>query len=482
MKKKTKFVVCVNFDGLSNFKQVFFMETSLSYYPLLVLLLGTISVVALIILVRLHAFIALLLSAIFVGILCQNLPVEGHHWVAAVETAMKELGVTAGKISFVIAIASILGVALMESGAAERIVNRLIKLFGENRAAVALVVAGFVLSIPVFFDTVFFLLVPLAITLAVKTKGNFLLYVMAISCGAVITHSLVPPTPGPLLMAESLTLDLGVVIAAGLLAGILPAIAGYVFAKRVNQQMSIQAPLFSKEKEIVASNLPSFGLSIMPILLPLLLIIAASLINILDNNVSSFLAQSIAFLGNKNVAMFLGLVIALWLWAKHKKLDLKALGQQMEKPLELAGIIILITSAGGAFGSMIRYTGIGDMIQSMSAGGFNINLIVVAWLMAAVMKFAQGSSTVAMITTAGIMAAILTPDLSLPYHPVYIYLAIGFGALVGSWMNDSGFWIVGKLSGMTETETLKSWTVLLAILGIVGGIQVLLLSYILPLL
>lgn len=456
------------------------MEATISYYPLLVLFLGTISVVVLIVGLRLHAFIALLLSAIFVGILCQNLPAEGHHWVAAVETAMTELGVTAGKIAFVIAIASILGVALMESGAAERIVNWLIKLFGESRAAIALVVAGFVLSIPVFFDTVFFLLVPLAITLALKTRGNFLLYVMAISAGAVITHSIVPPTPGPLLMAESLNLDLGVVIGVGLLAGILPAIAGYVFANRINEKMVIQPPLVSDDKNKNTSALPSFGVSIMPILLPLLLIIAASLTGIFYANENNFFTQSIAFLGNKNVAMFLGLVIALILWAKHKKLNLKALGQEMEKPLELAGIIILITSAGGAFGTMIRYTGIGEMITAMSADGFSINLIVVAWLMAAVMKFAQGSSTVSMITTAGIMAAIITPDMVLGFHPVYIYLAIGFGALVGSWMNDSGFWIVGKLSGMTETETLKTWTVLLAVLGIVGGIQVLLLSYILP--
>ena len=128
---------------------------------------------------------------------------------------------------------------------------------------------------------------------------------------------------------------------------------------------------------------------------------------------------------------------------------------------------------------MIRNTGIGDMIQAMSANGFSINLVVVAWLMAAVVKFAQGSSTVAIITTAGIMSAIISTT-TLPYHPIYLFLGIGYGAMVGSWMNDSGFWIVGKLSGMTEKQTLQTWTALLAVIGIVGGIQALVMSYVLP--
>ena len=205
----------------------------------------------------------------------------------------------------------------------------------------------------------------------------------------------------------------------------------------------------------------------------------ASIVSLFYPDRHDFMTQSMTFLRNKNIAMFLGLLVALDLWAKHKNLDLKGLGAQMERPLEIAGLIILITAAGGAFGAMIRNTGIGEMIQAMSANGFSINLVFVAWLMAAVVKFAQGSSTVAIITTAGIMSAI-TSTTPLPFHPIYLYLAIGYGAMVGSWMNDSGFWIVGKLSGMTEKQTLQTWTTLLAVIGIVGGLQALILSYILP--
>ncbi len=456
------------------------MESFL-YWPLIVLLLGTLSVVVLIVLLRLHAFIALLLGAIIVGILSNTLPETGHHWVVAVETAMKEFGITAGKISFVIAIASVLGVALMESGAAEKIVNQLMQAFGESRAGIALVLAGFILSIPVFFDTVFFLLIPLAIALATKTGKNFLLYVMAISCGAIITHSLVPPTPGPLVMAETLDFNLGLVIIAGLLSGLLPAIAGYKFTQRQNRIMPISPPVLINDNDRMnTGTLPSFGIAIMPILLPLLLIVLASISAVIHEGRANSLTAAIAFLGNKNVAMFLGLVIALWLWAKQKNLGLKALGKATEQPLELAGLIILITSAGGAFGAMIRHTGIGAMIQELSANGFSINLIVVAWLMAAILKFAQGSSTVSIITTAGIMAAIMETSLDLSYHPVYIFLAIGYGSMAFSWMNDSGFWIFGKLSGMTEKQTLRSWTGLLFVVAVAGFIQVLVLSYLMP--
>lgn len=456
------------------------MESTISYWPLVVLLLGTIAVVLFIVALRLPAFIALMLGAITVGILGASGSNEVNIWVAAVEQSMLEFGVTAGKVAFVIAIASILGIALTESGAAERIVNQLIQLFGEARAGVALLIAGFILSIPVFFDTVFFLLVPLAIVLAQKTGKNFALFVMAIACGAIITHSVVPPTPGPLLMAEDLSLDMGLAIGIGGLSGILPAFMGYKYSQRQNAKMPIIPPSFSAEElNLTTKKLPSFGVSVLPILLPLLLIIAASVLKVFYPERNDFFAQGISFLGNKNVAMFLGLLVALYLWAKYKQLNLRELGAQMERPLEIAGLIILITAAGGAFGAMIRNTGLGDMIQAMSANGFSMNLIVVAWLMAAIVKFAQGSSTVAIITTAGIMSAIIAST-TLPYHPIYLFLAIGYGAMVGSWMNDSGFWIVGKLSGMTEKQTLQTWTALLAVIGIVGGLQAWIMSYIFP--
>lgn len=450
--------------------------TQVSYWPFIVLLLGIVVVVLLISKFRFHPFIALMLSAIFVGLISAELPESGilHHVVRAVEIPMQEFGLTAGKIAWVIALAAIIGTAMMESGAAERIVNWLINSLGENRAAVALMLSGFILSIPVFFDTVFFLLIPLAIALAVKTGKNFLLYVVAIAGGAVLTHSLVPPTPGPLIMAETLQIDLGLTILAGLAAGIIPAFTVIYAAKRMNRQLDI--PLRVGISSTVSSeNMPSLGISLLPVILPIILISIASITQVVIGTTPSL----VAFLGNKNVAMGLGTAIAIWLWAKQCGLSAQALWEACAKPLEIAGIIILITSAGGAFGAMIKHSGIGNAIEVATAN-FHVHYILLAWLIAAIMKTAQGSGTVSMITSASILFAIIGTGTELPYHPMYILLAIGFGSMFISWMNDSGFWVVAKMSGFTEKEALQTWTTLLAILSIVGLIQLMLFSFILP--
>lgn len=444
------------------------------YWSFAVLILGIIAVVLMISRWRLHPFIALILSAIFVGLISVDLPGDQHHVVKAVEIPMLEFGSVAGKIAWVIALAAIIGTAMMESGAAQKIVNWLINTLGERQASVALMISGFILSIPVFFDTVFFLLIPLAIALAIKTKRNYVLYVMAIGGGAAITHSLVPPTPGPLIMAETLSLDLGLTILAGLSAGILPAIAVLVASRRMNAKFNIPVRV-SFDGATEDQQKPSLLLSVMPVVAPIVLISLASVTEVIAGGTPAWMA----FWGNKNIAMAVGTALALGLWVKQKHLKGAELWKAIGKPLEIAGIIILITSAGGAFGAMIKHSGIGMSIEALTQN-FHISLIILAWLIAAVMKTAQGSSTVSMITSASIMLAIMGTGVDLPYHPMYILLSIGFGALFISWMNDSGFWVVAKMSGFTEKEALSTWTILLAIISLVGLAQVLVMSWIFP--
>ncbi|MDH3246137.1 MAG: GntP family permease, partial [Saprospiraceae bacterium] len=227
-------------------------------------------------------------------------------------------------------------------------------------------------------------------------------------------------------------------------------------------------------------GLPPFSIAILPIIVPLLLIILASANQYFFTGSSdSGLTSFIQFIGNKNVAMLIGTLLALWILARQQEWGLVEVGKSMEKPLEIAGIIILSTSAGGAFGGMIRYCGISEWIQGIVDAGFQMNYILLAWLVAALMKIAQGSGTVSMITSAGILYALIN-GVELPYHPVYILLSIGFGAMFISWMNDSGFWVVCKLSGFTEKQTLKSWTVTLASIGVVGLILTFLLANVFP--
>ncbi len=463
---------------LNPFLAIFYLHLDMSsiYWPFAILLLAILIVVIFITRLKMHPFIALMLTAIMVGLLSAQLPgAEGqHHWIRAVELPMKEFGATAGKIAWVIGLAAMIGMAMMESGAAQRIVRSLLAAFGESRAAWALLISGFVLSIPVFFDTVFFLLIPLAVALAVKTGKNFVLYVIAICGGAVITHSLVAPTPGPLIMAETLGIDLGLTIIAGILAGIIPSIIALWIGKRQNDRLNIPVRVSLGDSAELMST-PSLFMSVLPIALPVVLIGMVSVIGVLGDEVPSI----IQFLGNKNIAMALGTMIALWSWKSVRGLSYEELWRACGQPLEIAGIIILITSAGGAFGAMIKHSGIGAAIEAATSH-VQIHYILLAWLISAVMKTAQGSTTVAVITASSIMVALMGSGAELGYHPIYIYLAIGFGGGFISWMNDSGFWVVSKMSGFTEKEALQTWTLMFACISVIGLIEVLLCSFIFP--
>jgi GntP family gluconate:H+ symporter len=426
-----------------------------------------------------HAFFALFFAAMFVGLMAALGQTGAGRFAKAVESAMTEFGVAAGKIGFTIAIAAVIGVALMDSGAADKIIRRFIAVLGEKRAPLALMFCGFVLSIPVFFDTVFFLLVPLARALSMRTGKNYLLYVLAICAGGVITHGTVPPTPGPLVVAETLHVDLGVAIVGGLIFGILPALAGLGFSYWADARgpvalretagsslASLEAIAGRKEDE-----LPGFWVAIAPVIVPVVLIAVASFVAPVRAQIAPGWLQAIDFLGNKNVAMLIGAVIALAVYARQKKIGFKQVGDLLGAPLETAGVIILITAAGGAYGAMIQKSGVGESVQAMANGGA-MNYVLLAWLLAAVIRVAQGSATVAMITASSIMLSIAGPA-GFGVHIFYIYLAVGYGATTLSWMNDSGFWVIGRLGGLTEGETLRSWTVLLTVISIVGLLQAL---------
>ncbi|MGV3772505.1 MAG: GntP family permease, partial [Verrucomicrobiales bacterium] len=361
-------------------------------------------------------------------------------------------------------------------------------IFGQNRAGGAIATSSYVLSVPIFFDTFFMLLLPLAKAMRIRTGKDYLLFIMAICCGGVVTHSLLAPHPGPLAMAETLKIDLGLTIIVGFIAGILPTLASYSYMRVVNRRMEI--PLRETPGSSLAdlqtivnkpeSELPSLFWSIVPVVLPIFLISLASAFAAIKSIRVDYpgLYTFVEFIGNRNTALIIGGFLAVALLKVQKKMSLAQLSAVMSSPLETAGMIILITSAGGAFGLMLRNAGVGDAIQALVAGK-EINLIFLAWIVSCIIRVAQGSATVAMLTTAAMLYPLITP--SLPYHPVYIFLAIGFGSMICSWMNDSGFWVVGKLSGFTEKETLKTWTVAVTINSVVGIIVTLLGAWLIPL-
>ncbi len=422
----------------------------------------------------------------------------GGQAVDALELTTRELGSTAASIAVVIALAAIIGQCMMESGAADRITRRFLKLLGEPRAPLAMLGSGYLLSVPVFFDTVFFLLVPLARALRMRTGKHYVLYIMAIAGGAVITHSLVPPTPGPLLMVDNLSglgLDLGTSIVLGFLLGLPPAGVALWFSARTDRRLKVpfrEAPGSSHQQleAIVArgdDELPGFWVSILPVLLPVLLITGDTALATLHRqgflSVSPLVLGWSAFLGNKNFALFAAAAGAAGVLLLRERLSLAELRDRLEPAIMSAGVIILITSAGGAFGKMLARTGISESLREVTSGaGFGaFALLLLAWGLAVTMKIAQGSGTVSIITASGMMAALLSGQGTLPFHPIYLFAAIGFGSMAVSWMNDSGFWVVCKMSGFTERETLSTWTCLLTVIAVAGLVEVLILSLLLPL-
>lgn len=490
--------------------------------PLVILVIGIAVVIGMIIMLRVNAFLALISAAIVVSILAPGATADKISRVAFA------FGESAGKIGIVIGMAAVIGKCMMDSGAADRIVRAFLRLLGEKRAPLALMGSGFVLAVPVFFDTVFYLLVPLARSLWQRTRKNFLLYVLAISAGGAITHTLVPPTPGPLIMAANLKFDVGVMILVGGLVALPAAFVGVIAAGVLNNWNPIPMRRIGSEPDpepLEDHELPSLWVSLLPVILPVIMISANTVMQTLagieerqqaevaavaaaggnagDANAVAAnaaaaqaappapgqmrqIANITSLLGDANLALLLSAAIAMGTLVVQRNLPFAELSKKVEIALESGGVIILITAAGGAFGAMLKAAEIGPEIENLfrSQGGqmSGIGLLLLGFSIAAVLKVAQGSSTVAMITASAMLGAIVqSASGSLGYHPVYLATSIGSGSLVGSWMNDSGFWIFAKMSGLTEVEALKSWTILLLIMAFTALITTVILAFVMPL-
>jgi GntP family gluconate:H+ symporter len=451
--------------------------------PLPIVALSIVFIVVAIAVFRLHAFFSLLLAAVLVSLLTvANQPGE-HNFSKAVDAVMASFGTTAGNLGGAIALAAVIGIALMESGAADKIVRRLIAVLGESRAALALCACSFLLAGPVFVDTVFMLMLPLARALALRTGKDFVLYVMAIGAGGVVANGVIPPAPGPLFVAESLKIQVGHAIPAGILFGILPALGGLAVARWFNALNPIAPRPLVGERTVPAaaldeSELPGFWISIAPVLLPLVLIATDATAALFAKSIPGSLATTLHFFGNKNVALFVGAVIALGLQARRKNLPWRDLGPLFGPPLGTGAIIILIVSAGGAYGAMIKNAGVGDSIKALF-GADNLNPVLLAWTITALIRGAQGSATVATIAGAGVMMSIAGHG-GFGVHPLYIFLAIGFGSKCLPWMNDAGFWVVSRMSGLTQGEMLRTWSPVLTLISLLGLIEVLVASMLWP--
>ena len=448
--------------------------------PLVILVIAVAVVFVLILRLRINAFIALITAATTVGLLSPNVPLG-----EVMPSVAREFGGVCGSIAIVIALAALIGQCLMESGAADKIVRVFVRALGEKRASLSLLSSGYVLSVPVFFDTVFYLLVPLARAMRVRMGKNYLLFLMAICAGGAVTHSMVPPTPGPLAMAATLKIDLGVMILVGAAIAVPMSIAGWLFGILRDRQLDVplrETPgLTLEELDALAkrqeARLPSFFMAMLPIVLPVVLIASNTLAGAVG--AAAGVQAVTGFLGNPNLALLASAAISLAVLARQKGYTLAQLAKPVETALASGGLIILITAGGGSFGKMLVQAGVGKTIGDMSQE-FGVPILMLSFLLGTLLKIAQGSGTVAMITVSSIMAPLVI-DTPPGFHAVYVACAIGSGSLVGSWMNDSGFWVYKQMSGLTEKEALQTWTPLLAVMGVVGYIVTQLAAILVPL-
>jgi len=464
--------------------------------PIFIILIGTAVVLFCVIVLKLHAVISLISAALVTGLLTSpelifdyaihsGMTDQEAHSLAALSLGKRlaiAFGNTSGKIGIIIALASIIGTSLMRSGGAERIVRSLLGLFGKKNTSLAFLSGSFTLAIPVFFDTVFYLMIPLVKSIGVRNPKKFGLYLMTVIAGGVMAHTLIPPTPGPLFVAEELGIDLGIMMIAGLIIGGITTFSGYTYALWANRKwelpirdtpdISVEDLKHFSEKE--NKELPRLWISILPVVLPILLITGNTISGMLDEGRSA--NGILSTLGDPNMALAISAAIAIFLlWSRLK--DLTKFKKFITEALTSAGIIILITSSGGAFGQILQQTGIGIRVAELAVN-YQMALLPLAFFITAVVRTAQGSATIAMVTAIGIMSGIGSADLQ--FHPVYIAMAIGCGSKIFAWMNDSAFWIITKMSGMEEKETIRHFSMLLIVMGISGLIAVMILSRIFP--
>ncbi|MCA9057989.1 MAG: GntP family permease, partial [Planctomycetaceae bacterium] len=387
---------------------------------------------------------------------------------AVIDRVAAALGSSCTDLAIMIVAASIIGTCLLKSGAADRVVQSSLRAVGPRGAPLGFAFSGFVLSIPVFFDTVFLLMVPLAASLYRRTGKDYLLYVLAVVTGGTMAHSLVPPTPGPLLIAAEFGVSQTAMILGGTIIGLLASIVGLTYAYWINRRcvLPLRTPdgtvedlkISPTESADAGQPTPSLLASLLPILLPLLLITMGTGIGQQEGawvwSIGSLSVQSpvIEFLHpfcNKNIALMLGAAAAMLVWVVVRRPSRETLGNAMRQSVISAGTIILVTAAGKAFGQMMQQTSVAELLQQLPASSPSA-VVIAAFLVAVAVRTAQGSATVAMLTAAGVFGSLVTSGAA-GVHPLYVALAVGCGSKPVSWMNDSGFLVITRMSGMTES-------------------------------
>jgi GntP family gluconate:H+ symporter len=411
---------------------------------------------------KLNPFIALLLTSIITGFLVR-MPINEIS-----TTISSGFGNTMASIGIVIGLGVIFGNILSEARATESIAKGLLKVTGNKNAALAVTTAGFLISIPVFMDAAFVIMMPIVKYVAKVTKKSIMVFVCALGVGTIVGHAMVIPTPGPLAVAANMNADVAPFILYSLIAGFIAIVfAGWLYGKRFESYPAYEGEAdesITKED----GNIPGFGLSMFSLLFPICLILVCNIIiAVIPEGTMPY--NVAAFLGDKNVALLLGVIVS---FIALKDYFDKSFSDVVVEAADSAGLILLITGGGGAFGAVINASGIGTyLVDTMST--LSIPAVVLGFVLSALLRVSQGSTTVAIVTTSSILGPAIAATTA---SPVLVGLAICAGGIGFSLPNDSGFWVLNRFSGITVSETLQSWTIGGTIASLVSFVVILILN------
>lgn len=416
---------------------------------------------------KLHPFLSLLSAALLIGFL------SGLNFSVIIDAIQQGFGGTLKSIGIIIAFGTIIGVYLEKSGGAKTMADTVLKIIGEKKSPLAMNITGFIVSIPVFCDSGFVILSSLNKALSKRTGIPLTVLAIALATGLYATHVFVPPTPGPLAAAATLGADIGLVLIFGLIVAIPSSLAGLAWA--IYSGKKYKSNFNGEEIVQQTGQQPSKGISFAPILIPIVLIALKSIADYPTHPFGDDFVKSLfGFIGDPLIALFIGVLISFSL----KKGSKGSHADWIVDGLKNAGVIILITGAGGAFGNVLRATDLGDFLgeslSSLNAG------IILPFIIAALLKTAQGSSTVAIITTAAIVSPLLgSLGIETETAKALAVLSIGAGAMTVSHLNDSYFWVVSQFSGLDTTTALKTQTLATLMQGLLAIAVIFVLSLIL---
>lgn len=437
---------------------------------ILAAVIGLAILLVLIIRFKVHAMLSILIGAVAIGMIA-GMPFDDI--VTAVDDG---ISLTLKGIALLVGLGSMFGAVLEVSGGAQTLAVTMVNKFGDKKAAWALGITGLVIAMPVFFDAGLIILIPLAFSLAKKTKRSSLFYAVPLLAGLAVGHAFIPPTPGPVLVATMLDVDLGIVILIGILCGFVAmVVSGPIWGSICGKKYYVPVPEHvANQEEFDESKLPGFGTVVGIILIPLALIVLKSIAGVVPAMAPA--EPVLAFLGQPFMALLIATLAAMYMLGTRHGYTLPELEKIMTKSLEPTGLILLVTACGGVLRYMLQYSGLGDVIGN-AVSSANLPIVLIAFVVAALVRICVGSATVAMTMAAGIIAALPGIAELSPLYLACVVMAVAGGATVCSHFNDSGFWLVKSLVGLDEKTTLKTWTIMETLVGGTGFIVALIISF-----